>query len=317
MSPLVSIIIPCYNCAEFVGEAIESALAQTHPQVEVLIIDDGSVDGSAESIARYPVRCLRGQHEGVSAARNRGVRESRGEYIVFLDADDRLLPNAVRAGLTALTQHPECCMAIGGHNMITRSGAFIRSRKKPLNKRDYYAWLLKSNFIECISSVVFRREIFALAGWFATGLRAAEDYDFYLRIAREHAVCCHPAVVSDYRVHQTNVSHNAELMLTSTLGVVYAQRLYALNDFSRCCCFGYGLWSWRRKYGRQLTKQLATCRNGNGPASDSKPWRTLARTYPIGVLIALAIRALPGQTALAMFPRINVPKPSIDLGHSF
>ena len=313
--PLVSVIIPCFNGIEFIAEAIESALAQTHLRVEVIVVDDGSVDGSAEAIARYPVRCLRGQRAGVSAARNRGVRESGGEYIVFLDADDRLLPNAIRAGLAALTQHPECSMTVGAHNVISRLGRFIGNREKPLNRPDYYAWLLKSNFIECISSVMFRREILPLAGGFNTRLHAAEDYDLYLRVAREYGICCHGEVVSEYRVHRTNVSHDSELMLTSTLRVVYAQRPYVFKDFRRCCCFSFGLWSWRRKYGRQLTRELATRRNGDGSPRGLEPWRTLAWTYPTGVFIALAIRALPGETALAVLRRIN--NPSIDLGHSF
>jgi glycosyltransferase involved in cell wall biosynthesis len=317
MLPLVSIIIPCFNGAQFISEAIESALAQTHPRVEVIIIDDGSVDSSADVIARYPVRCLHGQREGVSAARNRGIRESQGEYIVLLDADDRLLPNAARSGLAALMKHPECCMAIGAHNVVSSSGRLIRSREKPLNKCDYYARLLKSNFIECISSAVFRRDIFPLAGWFNTGLDAAEDYDLYLRLAREHAICCHGDVVSDYRLHQTNVSRNSELMLTNTLRVVHAQRPYVFNNLRRCCCFGYGLWSWRRRYGRQLTRQLATLRDGEGAARGLEPWRRLARTYPAGVLFALAIRALPGETALAVLRRIDQPNPSLDMGNLF
>ena len=315
--PLVSVIIPCFNGVEFIGEAIESVLAQTHPRVEVIVVDDGSADGSAEAIAAYPVRCLHGQREGVSAARNRGIHASRGEYIVFLDADDRLLPNALLAGLTALTEHPECCMAVGAHNVVSSAGMLVRSRKKPLNKRDYYARLLKSNFIECICSVMFRREIFPQAGWFNTGLHAAEDYDLYLRLAREHAICCHGDIVSEYRVHQSNVSHDSELMLNSTLRVVYAQHPYIFNNFKRCCCFSYGLWSWRRQYGRQLTRQLATRKNGNGVVSNLEPWRTLARTYPLGVFVALAVRALPGAIAKSVLRWANHPKPSVDLGHTF
>ncbi len=180
----------------------------------MVVIDDGSVDNSAEIIASYPVRCLRGQREGVSAARNRGVQESRGEFIVFLDADDRLLPNAINSGLAALAEHPECSMAVGSHNSITKSGILLKTRKKPTIVCDYYSLLLKDNFIECTSSAMFRREIFALVGWMNTELSAAEDYDFYLRLAREHLICCHADIVSEYRLHQANVSHNSELMFT-------------------------------------------------------------------------------------------------------
>ncbi len=309
----VSVIIPCFNGVEFISEAIESVLAQTHPRIEAVVIDDGSVDGSAEVIARYPVRCLRGHRGGVSAARNKGIRESQGEYIVFLDADDRLLPNAISAGLAALEQHPECGMAVGAHNVISHSGRLIRRREKPLNERDYYAQLLKSNFIECISSVIFRREIFAQVGFFNTELHAAEDYDFYLRAAREHKIFCYSELVTEYRLHQTNVSHDSELMLTSTLRVVHAQRRYAFKNLRRWYCFTYGLLSWRRKYGRQLTKELATRRNGDGLGA----WRKLATNYPIGLLIVLAIRALPRETARAILRRFAGSKRSIGFGPSF
>ena len=316
MFPLVSVIIPCFNGVEFVSEALESALAQTHPRIEVIVIDDGSVDGSAEAIARYPVLCLRGQREGVSAARNHGVRESKGDYIVFLDADDRLLPNAIRTGLDALAQHPECCMAVGAHNVVAHSGELIGKREKPLHKRDYYACLLRSNFIECIATGIFRREVFFLEGFFKTGLHAAEDYDFYLRLARKYPVFCYSEVIAEYRLHQTNVSHDAELMLTSTLQVIHAQRRYVFGNPWRIYCFSYGLWSWRRKYGRQLTRQLAISENGNGPTDDWKLWRLLARTYPAGVFVALAIRILPKQTTRAMIRRIRGSKPTVGFGHS-
>ncbi len=294
--PLVSIVIPCYNCAEFIAEAIESALDQTHPRIEVVIVDDGSVDSSAEIISRYPVRYLSSQHEGVSAARNHGIRECLGEYVLFLDADDRLFPRAVSAGLAALEQHPECCMAVGGHNIVSHSRQLIRSCNKPLKTRDYYARLLKSNFIECTSSVLFRRDLLMLAGGFNPELHAAEDYDLYLRMARKHPICCHSDVLAEYRLHKTNSSHKSELMLTSTLRVFHSQYAYAFTSFRRSACYLYGQWFWRRKYGRQLTRELAA-RRTNKTADYRKQWRTLARTYPLGILIVLAIRLLPSKVA--------------------
>lgn len=298
--PLVSIIIPCYNCVEFLAEAIESALAQTHPNVEVLVIDDGSTDGSSEIIAHYPVRSFSTKHEGVSVARNRGIDESRGTYVVFLDADDRLLPHAISAGVAAMDRRPECSMAVGEHNIVSYSGDLIRYCSKPLNTRDCYARLLKSNFIECTSTVLFRREIIVLAGGFKPGLSAAEDYDLYLRIAREHPICCHSGVVAEYRLHKTNVSHKSELMLSSTLQVVYSQNAYAFTSFRCGCCYLYGLWFWRRKYGRQLTRELATNRSNRMPAPLSR-WAALARNYPIGILIVLVLRVLPVKFTQAIF----------------
>src|SRR5215212_9690625 len=93
--PLVSVVIPCYNQAHFLSEAIESVLAQTHPNFEIIVVDDGSTDNTSEVAARYPgVRHIRQDNQGLAAARNTGLRESKGTCLVFLDADDRLLPNA-------------------------------------------------------------------------------------------------------------------------------------------------------------------------------------------------------------------------------
>src|SRR5690349_15716190 len=98
LSVLVSIIIRCYNQGHFLGEAIDSALRQTYPHVEIIVIDDGSTDNTAEVVARYRgVRSIRQPNLGRCAAGNTGLGESRGEYLVFLDADDRLLPDAVES----------------------------------------------------------------------------------------------------------------------------------------------------------------------------------------------------------------------------
>src|SRR4051812_16000050 len=113
-SELVTVVIPCYNQARFLGEAIESVLRQTHRAREVVVVDDGSTDGTAAVAARYPdVQLIRQPNRGLAAARNRGLAESRGAYLVFLDADDRLLPRALEVGLRCLMDHPLVAFAYG------------------------------------------------------------------------------------------------------------------------------------------------------------------------------------------------------------
>ncbi|HWO47940.1 MAG TPA: glycosyltransferase family A protein, partial [Solirubrobacterales bacterium] len=113
-APLVSVVIPCWNQAHYLGEAIESALSQSYPSLEVIVVDDGSEDNSAAVAARFPgVRCLRQGNSGVAAARNRGLAEAGGEYAVFLDADDRLLPDALAVGVRELEARPETAFAAG------------------------------------------------------------------------------------------------------------------------------------------------------------------------------------------------------------
>ena len=232
--PLVSIIIPCYNGAAYLAEAVLSALAQSYPAVEVLVVDDGSTDTSPEIAQRFPaVRYIRQVNRGLSGARNRGIQECNGAYILFLDADDRLKPRAIESGLRAMERHPDCAFAVGDHVFISGDGSYLSPSKKVATLHSHYEALLTSNFIEMISSVLFRRSIFDELGGFDRNLSVAEDYELYLRIARVRPVCSHTAVVAEYRKHTENMSHNSELMLTTTLRVLSGQEKFVAGDARR------------------------------------------------------------------------------------
>src|SRR5918993_3371746 len=123
--PLVTVVIPCYNQAHFLGEAIESVLSQSYPNFEVVVVDDGSTDDTSEVASRYPqkVRLIRQENRGLAGARNTGIGHARGEYLVFLDADDRLLPEALEAGGRELEAHPECAFVSSRRDNITADGS--------------------------------------------------------------------------------------------------------------------------------------------------------------------------------------------------
>jgi glycosyltransferase involved in cell wall biosynthesis len=290
--PLVSVIIPCYNGEAFLKETIESALAQKHQRVEVIVVDDGSTDGSADIAQAYPVRYIRQPNRGLTASRNLGIRESTGNYVVFLDADDRLLPDAIEIGLRVLSQRPECAMTVGDHLFVSADGFYLASSRKPFLHSSHYEALLKSNFIEMISSVLFRRSIFDEVGDFNTELRVAEDYELYLRIARDHAICCHPAVVAEYRLHQSNVSHNSELMLTMTLRVLKSQTQFIRNP-GRLFAFLEGIRRWRKQYGRQLASELARSFTTLQINHLRRKILLLAAQYPQGLMMLLLLRIAP------------------------
>src|SRR5918998_3304628 len=140
---VVSVIIPCYNQGRFLSEAIESVLAQTYPHVETIVVDDGSTDDTSNIAARYSgVRCIRQGNQGLAAARNTGLGESKGGYLVFLDADDRLLPNALETGLECLKAHPECALAYGHCTLITVDGSFLKQWSRQFIDGDRYLALL-------------------------------------------------------------------------------------------------------------------------------------------------------------------------------
>src|SRR5918995_6791294 len=114
---LVTVVIPCYNQAHFLGEAIESVLSQSYKRFEIVVVDDGSTDDTSEVATRYPrVRCIRQENRGLAGARNTGIRHCQGEYVVFLDADDRLLPEALEAGVREPGAHPEGAFVSGRCN---------------------------------------------------------------------------------------------------------------------------------------------------------------------------------------------------------
>src|SRR4028118_1383709 len=122
-----SVVIPCYNQARFLGEAIESVLSQTYTDFEVIVVDDGSTDDTAEVASSYAaedarVRLVRQENRGLAGARNRGLAESRGEYVVFLDSDDRLAEEALEVGVRELDAHPECAFVSGHHRPISADG---------------------------------------------------------------------------------------------------------------------------------------------------------------------------------------------------
>jgi glycosyltransferase involved in cell wall biosynthesis len=290
--PLVTVIIPCYNGEAFVQEAITSALAQTYHRVEVIVIDDGSTDRSAEIAQAFPVRYIHQENRGLTASRNLGIQESRGSYLVFLDADDRLLPEAIKAGLDVLQTRPECAMTIGDHLFVCEDGSYLAHSRKTFLGSSHYEALLISNFIEMISSVLFRRSVFEAVGGFDPQLRVAEDYELYLRIARDFPVCCHTSVVAEYRQHKSNVSHNSELMLTLTLQVLKREARHIFSDIRRLSAFLEGLRTWRKQYGRQLTAELARSLSTLKPGALRRKILLLAHHYPQGLFVLLFFKVM-------------------------
>jgi Glycosyl transferase family 2 len=247
---LVSIIIPCYNQAHFLHKAIESALTQTYPRREVLVVDDGSTDRTAQVAMTYPkVRYIRQENSGVSAARNTGLKQSRGEYLVFLNADDRLLPKALEIGVNALRQHPACAFASGYCRFIAADGSLLDERKPHDFSTEPYLELLRSNYIWCPGSVIYRRSTFDLVTGFNPSFGACEDYELYLRITRSCPVFCHNQFVVDYRFHGSNTSVDHSRMLREALQALDMQWDFVKGDSQRTEALMAGRRHWQDYYG--------------------------------------------------------------------
>ena len=147
-APLVSVVIPCYDQARYLPDAIESVLAQSYPHLELVVVDDGSPDNTAEVAARYPgVQVVRQENAGLSGARNTGLRHTNGAYLIFLDADDRLLPKAVADGLAAFAAHPEAAFVAGRCRIIDTTGVAQLTQQPDPDRGDPYEALLRGNYI--------------------------------------------------------------------------------------------------------------------------------------------------------------------------
>ena len=126
--PSVSVVIPCYNSAHWVGESIESVQRQGYPNCEIIVVNDGSSDNISAIMSGYPtVRLINQTNQGVSIARNEGFRLSRGDYVVFLDADDRLLPSWLDQAISFLGAHPLCAFVYGHVNLIAADGKSLKT----------------------------------------------------------------------------------------------------------------------------------------------------------------------------------------------
>lgn len=281
---MVSVVIPCYNQGRFLGEAIRSVLCQTYRDFEVIVVDDGSTDNTREVAAREQVRYVAQTNQGLSAARNRGIREGQGEFFVFLDADDRLLPAALGAGINALTEHPECAFAYGNYREIDASGKVLLEPNRTLREATDYRTLLKGNRIEMHSTVIYRRSAFDSAGTFDPSLNACEDYDMYLRVARRLQIYHFDAFVAEYRMHQGNMSRDPGLMLRSTLQVLHAQKEFVREDQGLAEAYREGLRDFAGAFAAQLASQSWANLFLHGRRTESlRGFGLLMRHYPFGV----------------------------------
>jgi glycosyltransferase involved in cell wall biosynthesis len=256
--PIVSVVIPCHNHGRFLREAAESVQRQTLAESEIVVVDDGSTDDTPVVAASLPgIRYLRQDNRGASAARNTGWQHSRAPFLVFLDADDRLRPNALQAGVDHARAHPDAAFVAGNYVFIDAAGR-ERDRAKDVSVTDdLYRELLRVNFIGMLATVVYRREALDRFGGFDPSLRGAEDYDLYLRMARQAPAFCHPEYVAEYRHHGANASNDNALMLSAAIDVLRRQRRHVRGRPAHEQAYREGLALWRRVYGELLLDDFA------------------------------------------------------------
>jgi len=214
----IAVIIPTFNQARFLAEAIMSVLAQTRPANEIIVVDDGSTDEPANVVSQFQkVQLIRQDNRGPSAARNTGLRCCSASHIVFLDADDRLIPTALETGLRCIAQQPDCGFVYGALRLISENGHPIGSNLfTPINGEAHLAFL-RQNLISMPAAALYRRDcLLAVKGW-DESMRRCEDHDIYLRMARRYPIVSHPNLVAEYRQHSENTSQNHVEQLKAAL----------------------------------------------------------------------------------------------------
>jgi glycosyltransferase involved in cell wall biosynthesis len=233
--PSVSIIITTYNHAQYLQDAIHSAMAQTHSPYEVIIIDDGSTDGTEKEVKQYKnVKYIWQENSGLSAARNKGIAKCKGDYVVFLDADDMLYPNALATNLKYFHLHPACGYVSGWYDAMNENKKIIGIYDTPPPQKDHFLCLLKNNYIGMHATVMYNTKVFEHLKY-DEKLRACEDHDIYLKIAKKYPVFSHSEKIAAYRFHDHNMSHNIKLMLSNALKMLDQNRDDAFDPRAKMC----------------------------------------------------------------------------------
>lgn len=213
--PLVSVIIPAYNAEDTLLETIRSVLAQTFTDIELIIIDDGSSDDTvaiARAVEDPRIRVYTFSNGGAAMARNRGIEQSTGEFLSFIDSDDLWTPDKLEKQLDALQSNPEAGGVYSWTLIMDGSGENFYPGNCESYSGDVYPQLLLSNFVGSGSNMLVRRVASDAIGGFDTTLHSHEDWDYYLRLSQQwlFAVVSEPQIL--YRKREDSVCSNFAVM---------------------------------------------------------------------------------------------------------
>ena len=247
MTPTVSVVIPTYNYAGYVGEAIDSALAQTAPPHEVIVVDDGSTDDTPAVLARYAgrVRVIRQANAGLSAARNAGIRAAGGEWVAFLDSDDAFHPRKLERQLAAAVRRPDLDL-IATQAFSTEPRAWAEADDPPLRPVTAEDTAVRTPFSP--SSVLVRRRCFDAVGLFDPDLRSVEDRDMWVRVIARFPAAVLVAPLTWIRQTPGSMSRNPERMERFDRLVI--ARSFALPELHR-------RWGLRRRATAHMLRSSA------------------------------------------------------------
>ena len=217
--PKVSVVIPAYNAMAYLPETIDNVLEQTYSNFEVIVVNDGSTDNIKEWITQISdrrVKLVSQVNLGLAGARNTGIRESEGEYLAFLDADDLWDFTKLAKQVQVLDSHPEAGLVYTWISYIDERGKSTGRVVKPQSEGDIWQELTKGNLVECGSVAMVRRQCFEKCGVFDCNLGSfVEDWDMWLRIARTYPFKVIKEPLTYYRQVTNSASRNWQRMAKS------------------------------------------------------------------------------------------------------
>ena len=219
---LVSVVIPAFNCEKYIAECIDSVLNQSYQDFEIIIIDDGSTDGTVKTVSGYEDDRIKLFHQegnsGSGAARNYGVEKASGQWIAFVDADDTWLPDKLQKQLA------ECSSQEWSHtDLFFLGGIYPKDTKATAFTSKHSGHILDDLLVENsigTSSVIIKKKTFLDFGGFNTELRALQDWDLWLRVAEKHEICYIDEPLVYYRVHSSSVSRNVRKTMPCHINLI-------------------------------------------------------------------------------------------------
>jgi glycosyltransferase involved in cell wall biosynthesis/SAM-dependent methyltransferase len=247
LASTVAVVVTTYNHSRFLADALDSVFAQAHAADEVIVVDDGSQDHPELVVGKYVgVRLIRQENGGLSSARNTGLAAARTDFILFLDADDLLTSRAIEQGLEIHGAHPGSAYVYGAYlNVNERNEPTLGPLYDPVQP-DPFLQLLTRNSIGMHATVMFDRAILSASGGYDVTLARCEDYDVYLRLARDHRVQSHSTVVARYRFHGSNMHRDVGPMLDHALRVLEKHAQGLTGEYAVAAAEGRR--AWRRHY---------------------------------------------------------------------
>lgn len=258
--PLISVVIPCYNPGRFLAKTLESVVRQGYQSAEIIAVDDGSTEHQGfEALGAYSsITCIRQPNDGVAAARNAGLRHSKGDFVVFLDQDDRLLPGALEANLRCLLDHADAGFVFGDTRVIDETGAPLPLRPPPpYDDSEPYVSLLYANHIWTPGAVMYPRAALEMVTGFDSAMGPAADLDLNLRIARRLPVLHNRREVLEYRIHDAAGSRDSAAMLVAGIKVLRKEKQWARHNPHAMRALQHGLQVVQSHHGNLLLSQLA------------------------------------------------------------